>query len=235
MMKKFFALVLALVLSLSLVPAHALTVDMSSTTCITYSDAEVLLAKSGRLVGATTPDEARYLENVGVNTDVSPSVTVLGRGRIQRAKAVSTVELNGNQTTGGTSWVSCYFVATDGVDRDAAEVLENTIFTVRRGDQTAEMTHRFVTSDSAGTKIGEIHFADGGYVSVFHLDWDGENGKGNNEFALRAGTNKPSNNSGSTGSAGGSGSGSTGGSGNGDRPPVEGSNNTYNDCPWRQQ
>ena len=222
-MKKFFALVLALVLSLfSASAASAVTFDIPGT--ITTADSTVtvraeeevrfILDKAGKPVGVLDAHEGEYRNNLGIVVYGGGTVTsAMTNGKVVRAKNIATVTLNAdNMLLNGSSRVTGTLEVLDEsvAEFSAAELIDLTVSVVcDNGDGTFVAYHRFIDNDDEGTKVALFHLPSGKKVSIWLTDWDGDGVR--DEYALRAGL---SNNSTGGGNTNGGGSNNNGGGDN---------------------
>lgn len=236
-MKKLFSLVIALVISLTLVSASAVTFDIpygTTTTTTMNSGSDIrteeevrfILSKSGKPVGVLTAHEGEYRNNLGKVSYSGNTVTsAMSNGKVVRAKNVATVTLDADDHVfHGSSTVTGTFEILDASVKDytAKELVDLTISVVYdNGDGTFVAYHRFIDNDNKGTKVALFHLPSGKKVSIWLTDWNGDGVR--NEYALRAGTapnsSSPDSSSGSSGSSSGSSGGSSGGNNGGDHTP----------------
>lgn len=205
-MKKFFALVLALMIGFaagsirSAEKAEAVTISTPNYgTHDTVTDESVepieeevrfILSNGGSPVGVLTEHEATYRKNLGIQSYNGRTVkSAMSNGRVVRAKNVATVTLDAeNRLLQGSSIVQGTIEYLDDSVKgfSAAELIDFTVVAHSNGDGTYTAYHRFIQSDSAGEKVAMLHLPSGKRVSIWLTDWNGDGLVA--EYALRAGT-----------------------------------------------
>lgn len=205
--------------------------------------ARFVLANTGELCGLLSIDENRPVlpldETASKHTGYSRHT-----GKLVRAKNTHLIRLDeNNKLSAGSSELKCTIQVIDqgmltalGLT-NVADVIDATIVAIDNNDGTYRAFHRFTDTDRGNTEVARITFnGSDRYASIRIGDWNGDGQPV--ELMFRAGTyaSKSSSSGGNGGgsSSGGNGGGSTGGgNGGGDsmRPPVQGSNNSYNDMP----
>lgn len=251
-MKKIIIAIITIVMFSTI--SSALAVEKVAAPTVATSDAPVMLvdssivqtarfvmANTGELCGLLSLDENRPVlpldETASKHTGYSRHT-----GKLVRAKNTHIIHLDDSNTlAAGSTELKCTIKVIDQGMLTAlgltniAEIVDATIVAIDNNDGTYRAFHRFTDNDRGNTEVARITFAGSDrYASIRLGDWNGDGQPV--ELMFRAGTYaSKSSSSGGNGGGGSSSGGSSGGSSSGGgetmRPPVQGSNNSYNDMP----
>lgn len=229
-MKKFLSLVLALVLSLSLVSfSSAYAVEFldsaeEETTEVVTEQVAFLLSNEGKVIGiATIKETTKKFTLAGADGRIT---NIVGNGKVARAKGWSSNAVYEDGEIVNATTVEVVLTITEaGKERGyegftANDLVLETIV----AKSESQMAHRFLVKDK-GVVIATLQIAGTNKViAIWEADWDGD---GDKELCLRAGVAPKS--------TGGSNNGSSNNNTDtptGDREDVEHSDNGYSDNPW---
>lgn len=203
--------------------------------------ARFVMSGTGELCGLLSIEENRPVlpidETYSKHTGYSRHT-----GKLVRAKNTHLIRLDeNNKLAAGSTELQCTIQVIDqgmltalGLT-NVADIIDATIVAIDNNDGTYRAFHRFTDTDRGNTEVARITFAGSErYASIRIGDWNGDGQPV--ELMFRAGTyasksSSSGGNGGGSSSSGGSSGGSSSGGGETMRPPVQGSNNSYNDMP----
>ena len=220
-MKKFFALVLSLVLALSLVccsSAYAvefLDSEEEESTEVVTEPVAFLLSNEGKVIGVSSIKENnKKFTLAGEDARIT---NIVGNGKLARAKGWTANAIYEDGEIANATTVEVVLTITEaGAEREYDGFTANDLVleTIVAKSET-QMAHRFLVKDK-GVVIATLQIAGTNKViAIWEADWDGD---GDKELCLRAGVAQSSSSSSTT---------PTGGRGD-----VSGSDNSYSDSPW---